>query len=40
VQLLQIAVIERPADHVRQDLLGVDRVKLLPGHELELSIGG
>jgi hypothetical protein len=35
---LEIAVIEKPADHVRRDLRGADRVKLTPGHELESSI--
>jgi hypothetical protein len=33
LQLLEIAVIE-PGDHVRGDLLGTDRVKLVSGREL------
>ena len=32
-------MIEKPADRVRRDLSGADRVKLMPGHELESSIG-
>ena len=39
LELLEIAIIEKPADHVRRDLRGADRVKLMPGHELESSIG-
>jgi hypothetical protein len=39
VQLPKIAVIEKPADHVRRDLARALRVKLVPGHELESSIG-
>ena len=39
MQLLEIAVIEKPADHVRRDLLGGERLKLMSGRELELSIG-
>ena len=39
LQLPEIAMIEKPADHVRRDLRGADRVKLMPGHEFESSIG-
>jgi hypothetical protein len=39
LELSEIAIIEKPADHVRRDLRGADRVKLMPGHELESSIG-
>jgi hypothetical protein len=39
VQLLEIAVVEKPADHVRRDLLGAERGKQVSGRELELSIG-
>jgi hypothetical protein len=39
LELLEIAIIEKPADHVRRDLRGADRVKLMPGHEFESSIG-
>jgi hypothetical protein len=39
VQLLEIAIIEERADHVRWDQLGTERGKLLPGRELETSIG-
>jgi hypothetical protein len=35
VQPPKISVIEKTADHVRRDLLGADRVKLVPRHELE-----
>jgi hypothetical protein len=38
VQLPKIALIEKPADHVRGDHLGADRVKLVSKRELELSI--
>jgi hypothetical protein len=31
VKLSEIAVIEKPADHVRRDQLGGERVKLVPG---------
>jgi hypothetical protein len=34
LQLPEIAVVEKPADHVRRDLLGTDRVKLVSGREL------
>jgi hypothetical protein len=33
-QLPEIAVIEKPANHVRRDQLGTKRVKLVPGREL------
>jgi hypothetical protein len=39
VQLPQITVIEQPADHVRRDHLGADRVELVPGQELQPTIG-
>jgi hypothetical protein len=39
VQLPEIAVIEKPADHVRRDQLCADRIKLVPGRKLKLSIG-
>jgi hypothetical protein len=32
-QVPEIAVIEKPADHVRWDLLGAERVELVPGQE-------
>jgi hypothetical protein len=38
VQLPEIAVVEKSADHVRRDLLGADRVKLVSGRELEPSV--
>jgi hypothetical protein len=38
VQLLEIVAIKEPADHVRRDLLGTDRVKLVSGRELETAI--
>jgi hypothetical protein len=34
VQLPEIAVVEKSADHVRRDLLGAERVKLVPRREL------
>jgi hypothetical protein len=34
VQLAEIAVVEKSADHVRRDLLGAERVKLVPRREL------
>jgi hypothetical protein len=39
VQLPEIAIIEEPASHIRRDLLGGTLVKLMPGHEIEFSIG-
>jgi hypothetical protein len=39
VQLPKIAVIEKPANHVRGDHFRADRIKLVSGHELERSIG-
>jgi hypothetical protein len=33
VQLPEIAVIEKPTDHARRDLLGAGRVKLMSGRE-------
>jgi hypothetical protein len=38
VQLPEIAVTEKPADHVRRDQLGAERVKLVSGRKLKLSI--
>jgi hypothetical protein len=31
----QVAVIKKPANHVRRDLLGAEPLKLLPGRELK-----
>ena len=39
MQLPQIAAVEQPAHHVRRDLVGALLVKLVPGRELELTIG-
>jgi hypothetical protein len=39
VQLLKIAVIEKPANHVRRDLACALRIKLRPGRELKPLIG-
>jgi hypothetical protein len=39
VQLPEIVVIEKPADHIRRDLACAVRVKLLPGRELKTAIG-
>jgi hypothetical protein len=39
VQLPEIAIIEKPADHVRRDPLGADQVKLASGRELKIPIG-
>jgi hypothetical protein len=38
VQLPQLIVIKKPADHVRRDLACALRVKLVPGRELEQPI--
>jgi hypothetical protein len=38
VQLSKIALIEKPADHVRRDLACALRVELVPRHELEALI--
>jgi hypothetical protein len=38
VQLPEIAVIEKPADHVRRDLARAIRVKLVPRRKLETAI--
>jgi hypothetical protein len=37
--LLEIAVIEKPADHVRRDLACALQIKLVPGRELKPAIG-
>jgi hypothetical protein len=39
MQLLKIAVIEKPTDHVRRNQPGTERVKLVRGGKLEASIG-
>jgi hypothetical protein len=39
VKLPKMSLIEKPADHVRRDQLGARLVKLMSGHELEVSIG-
>jgi hypothetical protein len=39
VQLPEIAVIEKPADHVRRDHLCTERVELVSGRELKTAIG-
>jgi hypothetical protein len=39
LQLPEIAVIEKPADHVRRDLIGADGVELVPWHEFNITIG-
>jgi hypothetical protein len=38
MQIPEIAVIEKPADHVRWDLACALRIKLVPGRELKPSI--
>jgi hypothetical protein len=38
VQLLKIAVIEKPADHVHWDLACALSIKPVPGRELETAI--
>jgi hypothetical protein len=39
VQLPEIAVIEKPADHFRRDLARALWIKLMSGRKLKLSIG-
>jgi hypothetical protein len=39
LQLLEIAVIEKPAHHVRRNLACALLVKLVPGHEIKTAIG-
>jgi hypothetical protein len=39
VQVLQIAVVEEPANHVRRDVFRALLVKQVAGHELKIAIG-
>jgi hypothetical protein len=39
VRLPEIAVAEKPTDHVRRDLAGALRINLVPGRELKTAIG-